>query len=420
MSSQTTYKNLALPLSLWLLTVSFFAYQFILRLWPSLLMPQIMSQFAIDATAFGFLTSMYYYGYSGMQIPLAIALDRYQPRFVIAACAFLCGAATLMFTYTTNWYLALLARFLVGAGSAIGFLGVSKITSIWFSSADYSKMVGFSFTLGILGAVYGGRPVNYLIESFGWIKIATMLGLVAVALSALILIFLINPKGQKQSDSSSKISLKQFKSVLKSKEILWLSIANLLMVGALEGFADVWGINYLIKAYLFEKSEAASIVSFIFIGMLFGGPLLALLSRKIGDYNVIIICGVGIALMFLILMGCREHLNWYSLNAIFFLTGVMCCYQVIVFSAGSVLVSTGLLGVTIAFLNCMNMVGGSLFHSVIGISMDYFWSGETENGIRVYDLASYVRSLSVIPICAIIGAIIVQKIKLQNIKAKKA
>ncbi|NDD67503.1 MFS transporter, partial [bacterium] len=87
-------KNRYLPFFMWLLPLMFFAYQFVLRLWPSLLMSQIMQQFAIDATAFGVLVSVYYYGYAGMQIPIAILLDKYGPRYVIAACALLCGIGT--------------------------------------------------------------------------------------------------------------------------------------------------------------------------------------------------------------------------------------------------------------------------------------------------------------------------------------
>ena len=100
------------PWLMWFLPLSFFAYQFILRLWPGLMMHQIMEQFSIDATAFGLLAAFYYYGYAGMQIPVAILLDRFSPRFVVFAFATLCGLATLLFTFTTNFYLAVMARVL--------------------------------------------------------------------------------------------------------------------------------------------------------------------------------------------------------------------------------------------------------------------------------------------------------------------
>ena len=111
-----------LPYAMWVFPLSFFTYQFILRLWPSLMMQQIMQQFQVDATGFGLLASVYYYGYAGMQLPIAVLLDRFGARYVVCICAVLCGLSTLLFTSTDNWTLALISRFLVGAGSAAGFL----------------------------------------------------------------------------------------------------------------------------------------------------------------------------------------------------------------------------------------------------------------------------------------------------------
>ncbi len=179
------------------------------------------------------------------------------------------------------------------------------------------------------------------------------------------------------------------------------------MVGSLEGFGDVWGVSYFMTAYNLEKSEAAELVSFIFIGMLFGGPLLAFLSKKLGNYRVISLCGFGLgSIFFLLLLG--PQYNWYCLAGLFFLVGVMCCYQVIIFASGAELVKPELLGVTIAFLNCANMLGGSFFHTVLGYTMDLFWTGSfNDDGLRFYSIESYQTAIMVIPLCAIIGASII-------------
>ncbi|MGL9688639.1 MAG: MFS transporter [Wolbachia sp.] len=157
-----TLKHRRLPFFMWFFPLSFFAYQFILRLWPGLMMHQIMDQFAIDASHFGVLAAFYYCGYFGMQIPVAILLDRFGTRYI----AMLCGCYFGVFTYTNNFYLAVLSRFLIGACSATGFLGVSKVVSKWFLRDQYTRMIGFSFTLGLTGTIYGGKPVGSLIESY--------------------------------------------------------------------------------------------------------------------------------------------------------------------------------------------------------------------------------------------------------------
>jgi predicted MFS family arabinose efflux permease len=408
------------PFLMWFFPALFFAYQFILRLWPGLMMQPIMAQFSIDASQFGLLAACYYYGYAGMQIPVAILLERFGARSIVFLFALLCGLATWLFSYTNHFYLALLSRFLIGAGSAVGFLGVSKVVSEWFPKEKYARMIGFSFTFGLLGAIYGGKPVSLLIDTYSWRHVASTLAIASIAIGVLTYLILRSPilsGADKIKNESFKIS--NMKAFLSSPTLWCLAIANLLMVGSLEGFADVWGVPYLTIAYGLSKADAAGVVSFIFFGMLAGGPFLALCSRRVGDYAVIMTCGLGMALIFIGLL-VSQGLSVSMLSAMFFCVGVMCCYQVIVFSAGSKLVTAQQLGVTVAFLNCINMLGGSFFHTLIGKFMDMSWQGQyAVDGLKIYHLEAYQHALSVIPVCAILGATIVFLIRLSLNKKKK-
>ncbi len=394
------------PLLMWLIPLSFFAFQFILRLWPGLMMQQIMNQFSIDASHFGLLAAFYYYGYSSMQIPVAMLLDRFNPRIIVFSFAVLCGLATLLFTYTTEFSMALISRFFIGVGSSVGFLGVSKIVSEWFSRKNYSRMIGFSFTFGLMGAIYGGKPLSILISTYHWQNIALVLALISISIGCVAVLVLRSPT-ETSKLSPQKYRLNNFRAILSSKVVWYLAIANLLMVGALEGFADVWGVPYLMKAYDFSKAESAGIISFIFLGMLFGGPLLAFFSKRFGNFTIISAAGLGMSLAFICLLLGVTH-NTVMLSSLFFGVGLLCCYQVIVFSAGANIVAPENLGVTVAFLNCINMLGGSFFHTCIGRIMDYFWTGTLNSeGLRTYDLEVYRYALSIIPLCSIIGATLV-------------
>ena len=236
-----TQKYKYLPFFMWLFPLSFFTYQFILRLWPSLMMHQIMQQFAIDATAFGLLASVYYYGYAGMQIPIAIVLDRYGARTIVFWCALVCGGGTFVFSATDSWSLALCSRFLIGAGSAVGFLATSQVVSQWFSKEAYARMIGFSFTIGLMGAIYGGKPISLLVEHYSWQTVAFALAAVSLSIGLCSYIFLRSPKKIDSSRTQETLRLKDAKHLFSAPALWLLAIANLLMVGALEGFADVWG-----------------------------------------------------------------------------------------------------------------------------------------------------------------------------------
>src|SRR3990167_6188382 len=96
-------KKQYLPWLMWLFPLTFFGYQFILRLYPGLVLGDLMAKYHINASDFGYFAALYYVGYAGMQIPMALLLDRFGARFVISFSAFLCGFAILLQQYTDTW-----------------------------------------------------------------------------------------------------------------------------------------------------------------------------------------------------------------------------------------------------------------------------------------------------------------------------
>ncbi|MGL9731440.1 MAG: hypothetical protein ACR5KX_01200 [Wolbachia sp.] len=92
---------------------------------------------------------------------------------------------------------------------------------------------------------------------------------------------------QKVIASNEQFRMGNLKSVLTSRLIWCLAFSNFLMVGSLEGFADVWEVQYLMIIYNLNKGDATGIISFVFFGMLFGGPLLAWLSKKLATMSLL-------------------------------------------------------------------------------------------------------------------------------------
>jgi MFS family permease len=181
------------------------------------------------------------------------------------------------------------------------------------------------------------------------------------------------------------------------------------MVGTLEGFADIWGISYLMTTKGLTTKEASSITSFIFVGMLFGGPILAHFAEKFKFFfGITMLCAIAMAFLLLSILFFNNFLPLWFLRVIMFSIGILCCYQVIVFSIGATMVPPYLIGITVAFLNCINMLGGSFFHSLIGRLMDYFEPAKIvyEGGLS-YSMETYTYALTLIPIASLIGAALV-------------
>lgn len=78
--SNSITSSRSLAWGVWIIASVFYAYQYILRVMPNIMLPDIMEQFGISAATFGQFSGVYYIGYSLMHLPIGIMLDRYGPK----------------------------------------------------------------------------------------------------------------------------------------------------------------------------------------------------------------------------------------------------------------------------------------------------------------------------------------------------
>lgn len=346
--------------SIWIVASVFYAYQYILRVMPSIMLDTIMQQFRIDAATFGQFSGVYYIGYSLMHLPIGIMLDRFGPRKVITGCTLLTVVGLLPLIFAEHWVYPIVGRLLIGMGSSAAILGVFKIVRMLFSEARFPRMLSFSVTIGLIGAIYGGGPVSYMCEAWGCKTVVQIFAWMGVALAAITYWIVPDVKNIWQSTVLSDI-----KEVLTNRRAMSACIFAGLMVGPLEGFADVWAAAFFKTVYGFEGGVAASLPSLIFIGMCFGSPVLTFIGEKIGGFLPTIIgAGVAMALSFFTLLAFPLTKGVISLS--FVVSGICCAYQILAIYKASTYVREQVVGLTTAMANMIIMVFGYGFHSVIG------------------------------------------------------
>src|SRR6476659_2548342 len=86
-----------LPVFGWLTAALFFGYAWVLRVAPSVMVAELMRDFAVGAGVLGNLSAAYFYGYAGMQIPVGVLLDRFGPRRRIPISTLLCAGGCVLF-----------------------------------------------------------------------------------------------------------------------------------------------------------------------------------------------------------------------------------------------------------------------------------------------------------------------------------
>lgn len=345
---------------IWIIASIFYTYQYILRVLPNIMLSDIMQQFNIDAAALGQFSGVYYLGYSLMHLPVGIMLDHYGPRRVMTGCILLTVAGLMPLLFADHWTYPVIGRFLIGAGSSAAILGVFKIIRMTFSQERFSRMLSFSVTIGLLGAIYGGAPMSYMRDTFGYATVIQFLAVAGVALAAIT--YWIVPNTERLSKNEV---LSDVKEVLTNGRVICCCIFAGMMIGPLEGFADVWGTVFLIQTRGLDSILAASLPSMIFIGMCFGGPLLNAIAEKTGSYlGTIIGAGIVMAISFFAIL--TWHMNSSMLSINFLLVGICCAYQILAIYKASTYVREEVSGLTTAVANMIIMVFGYAFHTAIG------------------------------------------------------
>src|SRR3954466_6681269 len=112
----------------WLVTATYYFYQYALRSAPAVMMPELSTAFGISATAVAALAGIFYYGYSPFSLVAGAAMDRIGPRRVVPIGAAAVGVGALLFA-TGDVRLASLGRLLQGAGGVFALVGAAFIAT---------------------------------------------------------------------------------------------------------------------------------------------------------------------------------------------------------------------------------------------------------------------------------------------------
>jgi len=291
---------------------------------------------------------------------------------------------------TDNWVYLIIGRVITGIGSSATILGIFKIIRMYFKE-QFTRMLGFSITIGFIGAIYGGGPINYLCTTLGY-KIVIQIFIVTGLLLAGIIYF-ITPSSNLTNSNSITM---EFKKICTNYKVIMISISAGLMVGPLEGFADVWGSQFLKQVYGFDSSLASYIPSMIFIGLCFGSPLLSIIAEKTGNYiGSIIVAGFIMLIIFIMLLTGRLTIN--SMIVSFIILGICCAYQVLAICKIATYVPDNAIGLSTAVINMVVISFGYVFHSSIGIIIDLCNS--------INKTQPFIYGISIIPIALSMGII---------------
>ncbi|MBF8246517.1 MAG: MFS transporter [Rickettsia sp.] len=386
----TTFVSLIISLSIFV----FYSYQYILRLLPNSIKPDIETLYLLDASQFANFAGSYYIGYVLLHMPLGLLISRFGGKLVVPISMFLTGVGVVPIFLEYNWYLVILGRFLSGIGSSCAAVAGFQFFREFYPD-KYSRMIGLMMFFGLCTAKFSEEYFSSLVLDFGLNYILKIVFFFSCILSFLTYFLFPNISNQLKKNVKGNILL-DLKNILFNPKVISLSLCAALMVGSLEGFSDAWGSAFLMNVYNLDKTFSDYLVSYVFIGMALGTLVLPYLADKFKFwYNITLFSCIGMFLPFALLL--RQCFDIAYLQYIFFIIGFFCAYQAVTVPMVASYVDLSKSGVASTLVNMIVMFFGTIFHKIIGYLIKYY-------SMKGYSMSAvYIIGVSVVPLALFIA-----------------
>jgi MFS family permease len=403
-----------LPLLGWLTGALFFFYAWVLRVGPSVMVEELMRDFAVGGAVLGHLSAVYFYGYAGMQIPVGLLLDRFGPRRLMAAAALVCAAGCALFATGGTLGAVTAGRFLIGASSAFSLVGAMAVAGQWFPADRFAILAGGAMAMGMAGGVLGQAPLRLLVDASDWrtTSLALAAGGLVLATGAWATV-----RDRWRGRGGVGGALLGLGAVVRHPQTWLIALTGLGTSGPLLGYAGLWGVPFLEAAHGLPRTMAATLTSLIFVGWGAGAPFFGWLSDRIGRRKAPLVAGLALETLALAALVGIPGLPVPALAGLSFLVGFLGSAQIVCFALVKEHHRAELSGTAIGLVNGMVTGAGALFQPLVGFLLDLAWTGEMAQGARVYAPGAYRLALASLVACCAGGLLCLLAVREQGPRA---
>ncbi len=360
---------------------------------PGLITHQLMTDFKVTASTIGLLTSIQYFVYTALQIPIGILADRFGPNRFLIIGALLTGVGTVIYSLGTHEAVLFLGRALTGIGDATIWVNMVLILSHWFHRREFVRLIGFAGMTGSLGFLLATVPFAFWIFLLGWRYAFLSAGLLLCFCALLLYTVLIKETNRRFSDEVAleKENVQHEKTSLLLRRIVsdrqaWaLFFCHFGVVGGYVGFISSWAVPYGMDVYEMNGTEASQLVMVGLVGALIGAPLMSWIASRLGTIK-----RPYITVHFLVLLGWLsflifpDHPPLAILPIVFFIIGGGYGASALTFAAVRQAFPLKESGIVSGFANTGGFLSAVLLPLVFGYILDYFQVTSGEASIGYY------------------------------------
>ncbi len=385
------------------LGVIFYCYVFVFQILPGTIASYLINKFKFNAVHLGYLSSAFYLSYAPLQLLFGFLLDKYKVEYLLIIMWFSAALGMLWFSLSGSLWSFVLSRFLLGAAASGAFITALYLGANYLESKYFAFYTGFVELLGALSGIFGSYSLLCLVRYYSWSEI--LLGLSIIGFLGGFLTLLGYRKGEDIKYKSS-LTIKNQLVVLKNCRLWGVGLYSFFVWGPFLVLAGLWGGSFLQIKFRFTDSEAAELLNWLWWGLALGSLFLGYLVKKIKIkiVNLMVVVGIIGLLSILSLLGKCSSCDLIKL--VLCGVGIGASGQTLAFIWLAKKIPQFVRGMANGLNNMLVVMGGIVLPVLFSYSLDFFWSGNLKDGIRVYQSSDFVYSLSWLVLCYL-GAIFI-------------
>lgn len=387
-------KNLSLS-NLLIVSIAafFYLYMFYVRVLPSIMLQPLMRSFDIGGFQVGMLMFSFVYAYALSQIPSGLLIDHYGPRKILFFGMLGCFISSYLFQATHNFWIAVLARFILGLCCGPAFIAPMSLVKSRLPEHLFTPAAGFIQLLGCLGAMLT-TPLCTYSARFGWEEVILSSAIIALLLAIL---YFFLPKDRPLTKKET-LSVSDALKTIASERSYWIigffAFASWAGIG---GFTESWGVSYLSLVQGISSQAASFQMNFTWLGVALASPLAGFwFEHQPTKLPLIVLYSAGFISILLLLM---DITNPYLICTLLFVLGLSAGAQPIAFKLISKNSAINIHATAVSFCNMCVIAGAFALQPLISKILELSWDGNIIEGIPAYSIYNF--QLSFLPIVVV-------------------
>lgn len=366
----------------------------------------VAQELSLGPKELGLLSGILFYVYAGAQLPLGPLIDRFGGRLVIGSCGVLTTLGGVLFSQTHSLATALVARSLIGIGTAAVLMSTFAIFSHWYPRQEFGKVSGFMVAVGNLGNLAATAPLALAVGVIGWRSSFISIALLQAVATVLVFLLVRNappatavtPREEQPRSSGAWAA---WGTIFGTADFLRLGAISFAWYGNYLALQGLWGGPYLMEVVSLTRAGAGNMLMGTSLGFICGSLLSDLMVRRLfKTHKRALVAGQATLLALMTaFLGWGELLPQVVLPILFFVIGLAVSSGVMIYPIIRSMFPLEIVGTALTSLNFFVLLGAAVIQQMMGFIIEI----ATQRG---FVLATAYHYAFLLPIVVLVATIL--------------